>query len=280
MMRKTTTTGPGAVRRNSGKPSTPRVGGHARGARHSSSRSTQRPRTHASRPSTHTRSAGKSSRYHIPGSDENLRIIPVGGCEEVGRNMTIFEYGRDIVILDMGVQFPEEDMPGIDLIIPNISYLKGREKDIRGIIFSHGHLDHIGAAPFLLDKLGYPVIAGKDLTLALIKHKLEDRQKGSTKNLKTIRINGFDDVLKLGKFTIKFFQVEHSIMDAVGVIVETPAGIAIHPGDWTMERDKKGKARVDYKHLAKLKGKPSVLLLESLGAIHDKSHGTYEEMYK
>ena len=222
------------------------------------------------------------SKTKIPsskGNTEVLRIIPIGGCEEVGRNMTLFEYDGDIVILDMGIQFPEEDMPGIDYIVPNTKYLEGREKDIKGVIFSHGHLDHIGAAPILLEKLGYPVIAGRDLTLALIKHKLEDKQKGSYNNVKAIRIKGVDDVLKMGKFTIKFFQVEHSIMDAVGVIIETPAGTAIHPGDWTMERDKKGRATIEYKHLAKLPNKPSVLLLESLGAVHEQRHGTYEEMY-
>jgi ribonuclease J len=218
--------------------------------------------------------------YFAPGSDKNLRIIPVGGCEEVGRNMTIFEYDGDIIILDMGVQFPEEDQPGVDLIIPNIKYLKGREKDVKGVIFSHGHLDHIGAAPFLLKELGYPVIAGRDLTLAMINHKLEDREKGSSKRLKKIRIKGLDDVIKMGKFTIKFFQVEHSIMDAVGVIVETEAGTAIHPGDWTLERDQEGKATIDYSHLSNLKNKPTVLMLESLGAIHDTHHGTYEEMYE
>ena len=99
----------------------------------------------------------KQNKPNIKTSDK-LRIIPLGGQEEVGRNMTIFEYQNDIVILDMGIQFPEEDMPGIDYIIPNISYLKGKEKNIRGVIFSHGHLDHIGAAPILLEKLNNPLI--------------------------------------------------------------------------------------------------------------------------
>src|SRR4030042_6682306 len=103
-----------------------------------------------------------------------LRIIPLGGMEEVGRNMTVFEYGDDIVILDMGIQFPEEDMPGIDYIIPNTNYLRGKEKNIRGVIFTHGHLDHIGAAPILLEKLNNPIIIGRPLTLAMIKTRVED----------------------------------------------------------------------------------------------------------
>ncbi|MFH1287042.1 MAG: ribonuclease J [Candidatus Magasanikbacteria bacterium] len=207
-----------------------------------------------------------------------LRIIPIGGCEEVGRNMTVFEYNNDIVILDMGLQFPEEDMPGIDYIIPNVRYLKGKEKNIRGVILSHGHLDHIGAAPILLEQLGNPPIIAMPLTVALVKHKQEDYKKGSSKKLKVVTIKGVKDRIALGSFTANFFQVEHSIMDSVGVILETPAGSVFHPGDWTMERDVDGKTHLNYHELAKVK-KPSVLMLESLGAIHDKRHGTYEEMY-
>lgn len=208
-----------------------------------------------------------------------LRVIPVGGCEEVGRNMTIFEYNDDIIILDMGIQFPEENMPGIDYIVPNTKYLEGKEDRIRGVIFSHGHLDHIGAAPMLLEKLGNPTIYGMDLTLAMIKHKQEDYKKGSTKKLKTVRIKGINDVHKLGEFTIKYFQVEHSIMDAVGVVVETPAGSAIHPGDWTLDRNDEGVATLDYTHLRDVQ-RPSVLMLESLGAVHDHRGVSYSQMYE
>jgi ribonuclease J len=209
---------------------------------------------------------------------ESLRIIPLGGNEEVGRNMTVFEYGGDIVILDMGMQFPEEDMPGIDYIIPNINYLKGKEKRIRGVILSHGHLDHIGAAPILLKSLGNPPIIGRDMTLALVKKKMEDFEKGSAQSLKTMRVNSINDRIRLGKFEINFFEVEHSIMDAVGVIIKTPAGTVIHPGDWTMERDQTGKSLLDYRHLSKLPS-PRILMLESLGAIvTNPSRTTEEEM--
>lgn len=208
-----------------------------------------------------------------------LKIIPLGGQEEVGRNMTLFEYGGDIVILDMGLQFPEEDMPGIDYIIPNISYLKGKEKNIRGVILSHGHLDHIGAAPILLRQLGYPPTIGRDMTLAMVKKKMEDFEKGSAQNLKTIRVKAVTDKIRLGKFEIEFFEVEHSIMDAVGVIIKTPEGTIIHPGDWTMEKDPAGRKLVTYHELAKLSS-PRILMLESLGAIViNPSRTTEEEMY-
>lgn len=211
---------------------------------------------------------------------DRLRVIPVGGCEEVGRNMTIFEYGNDIIILDMGIQFPEEDMLGIDYVIPNIEYLKGKEKNIRGVIFSHGHLDHIGAAPILLEKLGNPPIIGRNMTLMMVKHRVEDYKPNTSKNLKTILIKELSDRLTLGVFQVSFFQVEHSIMDAVGVILSTPSGTVIHPGDWTMERDKKtGEPILDYTHLAKLP-RPSILMLESLGMVSHRPSPTAEELKK
>ncbi len=236
---------------------------------------------------TNTTTKSKTSPYHPqrprhngPRPDKNrLRITPLGGMEEVGRNMTVFEYGKDIIILDMGIQFPEEDMPGIDYIIPNISYLKGKEKNIRGVIFSHGHLDHIGAAPILLKELGYPPIIGRDLTLALIKKKLDDYEKNSAQKLKISRINSITDKIHLGNFQIEFFDVEHSIMDAVGVILKTPQGTVIHPGDWTMNHNPIDGKTIDYSHLAKLP-EPKILMLESLGAINTHRSTTGEkEMY-
>ncbi|MBI2637231.1 MAG: ribonuclease J, partial [Parcubacteria group bacterium] len=207
-----------------------------------------------------------------------LRIIPLGGMEEVGKNSTVFEYGSDIVILDMGLKFPEEDQHGIDYIIPNISSLRGKEKNVRAVIFSHGHLDHIGAAPILLSRLGYPPVVGRPLTLAMVKRRQEDYEPKSSSRLKTITIQSLSDRFSFGAFRIRFFQVEHSIMDAVGVILETPAGTVIHPGDWTLERDaKSGRPIVDYRHLAQVK-RPSILMLESLGAIDVRTSATQDEM--
>ncbi|MDP1845918.1 MAG: ribonuclease J [Candidatus Moranbacteria bacterium] len=224
----------------------------------------------------------QSNKIPTPQSDSKsgLRVIPLGGNEEVGRNMTLFEYGGDIIILDMGLQFPEEDMPGIDYIIPNINYLKGKEKRIRGVILSHGHLDHIGAAPILLRNLGYPPVIGRDMTIAMVKKKMEDFQKGSAQHLKTMRVKSASDKIRLGKFGVEFFEVEHSIMDAVGVIIKTPDGTVIHPGDWTMEKNPASGKLVTYNHLSKLPG-PRILMLESLGAIvTNPSRTTEEEMYR
>ncbi len=224
--------------------------------------------------------SASSNNKQSKGNDP-LSIIPLGGNEEVGRNMNVFEYGQDIVIVDMGLQFPEEDMPGIDYIVPNISYLKGKEKKIRGVIFTHGHLDHIGAAPILLEKLGYPPIIGRDLTLALIKRKMEDHEKNSSDKLKTIRIKDTKEKVRLGKFNAGFFDVEHSIMDSMGVILETPEGTIIHPGDWTMDKNPSNRKPISYEHLAKLPS-PKILMLESLGATETRSSTdsiTEKEMY-
>lgn len=248
-----------------------------RGTRHDEQNPASNKNEHTKR--GHSFRKGGRPKTSFNKKDDSLRIIPLGGCEEVGRNMTVFEYKNDIIILDMGIQFPEEDMPGIDYIIPNIEYLKGKEKNIRGVIFSHGHLDHIGAAPILLEKLGNPLIIGRDLTLAMIKHKMEDYHKGSSKTAKILKIKTINDKIKLGEFKIGFFQVEHSIMDAVGVILETPSGTIIHPGDWTLEKDKNNRPVIDYGFLSRLP-KPTVLLLESLGAIDVRQSSSDEEMKK
>src|SRR3989344_190074 len=193
-----------------------------------------KPMQHGSRPKRQggskfqriNRSAIGKNWKEIPGlkpmvwkPEESLKIIPLGGMEEVGRNMTVFEYGEDIVILDMGLQFPEEDMPGIDYVIPNTEYLKGKEKNIKAVIFSHGHLDHIGAAAILLKKLNYPQVIGRPLTMEMIKHRMEDFEKGSSKKLQTTYIKSLDEKINLGNFNLSFFAIDHAIMDAVGVII-------------------------------------------------------------
>lgn len=202
----------------------------------------------------------------LPPAGKHLRIIPLGGQEEVGRNMTVFEYDDDIIIVDMGVQWPEEDMPGVDYIVPNANYLKGKEKRIRGVIFTHGHLDHIGGAPILLKQLGYPPVIGRDFTLALIKHKVEDHEQGAASRLKTIRIGNLNDRMRLGAFEARFFEVEHSIMDAIGIALLTPAGTVLHMGDWTIANDRIEGEDISYKHLADMP-RPTILMLESLGAL-------------
>ncbi len=213
-------------------------------------------------------------------SDSKLRIYPLGGNEEVGRNMTVFEWGNDIVILDMGLQFPEEDTLGVDYIIPNIESLKGKEKNIRGVILTHGHLDHIGAVPYLLPKLGNPTVIGSDFTLALVKKRNEEFKENPAIN--TITIKKEWEKIKLGKFTINFFSVAHSIREAFGVVIETDFVNIIHLGDWRYDLDPVEGDPTDYTHLAKWNTpqKPALLAFESLGAIHEGHQGSEREVYE
>lgn len=197
---------------------------------------------------------------------QKLKIIPLGGQEEVGRNMTVFEYGQDIIILDMGMQFPEEDMPGIDYIIPDTRYLKGKEKNIKAIFLSHGHLDHIGAVPHLLPKLGWPPVYASKLTLALVRKRLEESKL--TQYLKAYEIKSITETITLGSMKVSFFDVAHSIMDALGVVIQTPVINVIHPGDWRYDINPDTGVYNDFSQLAKWNTRttPSVLMMESLGS--------------
>src|SRR3989338_3913471 len=215
-----------------------------------------------------------------PKNDE-LRIIPLGGQEEVGRNMTVFEYGNDIVILDMGLQFPEEDMPGIDYIIPDVRYLEGKEKNIRGVILSHGHLDHIGAVPHILPKLGWPPVYASRLTLFLLRRRLEE--SNLAQYLVSHEINSADEEFTLGDyFKVALFEVTHSIMDALGIILQTPQGNIIHPGDWRYDTTPVNGKPTDFSHLARwnTQEKPSILMMESLGSTKEGSQLSESEVYK
>lgn len=165
-------------------------------------------------------------------NQKKLRIVVLGGAEEVGRNCTLFEYGEDIIIVDLGLQFPEEEHPGVDYIIPNMSYLKGKEKNIRGVIITHGHYDHIGAIPQVMPQIGNPPIYGTKLTLAIIKKRQEDYpDKGKLQ----LRLIDEQSVLKLGVFTVRFYRVNHNIPDCVSVVVDTPEGSVIHTGDFKFD---------------------------------------------
>lgn len=190
---------------------------------------------------------------------KSLRIIPLGGLEEIGRNMTVFEYGDDIIIVDCGLMFPEEEMMGIDYIIPNIDYLKDKTKKIRGIIITHGHFDHIGAIPHILPKLGNPPIYATELTRAMIQKRQEDYKGTAPLNLKTIRKI---DRIVLGAFKVEFFHVNHSIPDSVGLMIRTPIGSIIHTGDFKFDHSPVGDVPADISKIARL-GSEGILALMS-----------------
>lgn len=188
-----------------------------------------------------------------------LRIAIVGGAEEVGRNMTMIEYGRDVILIDCGLQFPEEDQPGIDYIIPNVSYLKGREKDVKGIVITHGHYDHIGGIPHLSPVLHHPPIYGTKLTNGIIMKRQDDFPDKGKIDLREIMV---DQPLQLGIFTLEFFRVNHNIPDCVGIIVHTPEGTIVHTGDFKFDLMPIMDEVTDFAKIANL-GKQGVLALLS-----------------
>jgi ribonuclease J len=165
-------------------------------------------------------------------SKNKLRIIPIGGLDEVGKNCTCIEYGRDIVVVDMGMQFPEEDMYGVDYLIPDITYLENRKQQIRGIIITHGHMDHIGALRHVLPKLNFPPVYATRMTHGIVEKTLSEFKLGSKVTLKSVDESS---IIKLGCFEANFFQVNHSIPDSVGVILKTPVGNVVHSGDFKFD---------------------------------------------
>ena len=159
-----------------------------------------------------------------------LKVIPLGGLEEIGKNLTVFECDDDIIIIDCGMSFPDEEMPGIDLVIPDFTYLIKNADRIRGLFVTHGHEDHIGAIPYLLKQISVPVY-GTKLTVGLIAGKL--REHGISDNMLNERSPG--DVIKAGCFSVEFIHVNHSIPDAVGMAIRCPAGLFVHTGDFKVD---------------------------------------------
>jgi len=187
-----------------------------------------------------------------------LKIIPLGGLSEIGKNMMVMEYENDIIIIDAGLMFPGEEMLGIDLVIPDISYLLENKEKIRGIVITHGHEDHIGALPYLLPQLEVPVYSTK-LTNGLISVKLKERRALAGAKLNVVPYGG---KVTLGKFRVEFFHVCHSIPDAAGLIIHTPLGIIVHSGDFKLDYTPVDGKPTDLSRLAQL-GAQGVLLLLS-----------------
>lgn len=204
-----------------------------------------------------------------------LKIIPLGGLEEVGRNMMLLEYERDIIIIDMGLQFPEEDMPGIDYIIPNISYLRGKENYIRGVIITHGHYDHIGAIPHLIFKIGNPTIFTARLTRAIIEKRQEEYKNGRHKlNIYTVSPR---NTIQLGVFKVEFFRVNHNIPDGLGLAIHTPCGLIIHTGDFKFDPTPIGDLPADKGKIKQLGKKGVLALCSDSTAAETKGHSISEK---
>jgi len=213
-----------------------------------------------------TRSSTKPSGFS---RDQKLRIMVLGGLEEVGRNMTLLEYGRDIIIIDMGLQFPEEDMPGIDYIIPNISYLKGKEKNIKGVIITHAHYDHIGGIPHIMPKIGNPIIYTAKLSKGIIEKRQEEYR-----NAPKLKFYTIDDRsrLKLGSFNVEFFRVNHNIPDSFGVVVHTPVGTIVHTGDFKIDHSPINDVPADLNRIARIGANGVLALMADSTSAAEEGH--------
>ncbi len=181
-------------------------------------------------------------------SKPRLKIIPLGGMNEIGKNITVFEYENEIIVVDCGLAFPEDEMLGVDLVIPDITYLEKNKDKVKALVITHGHEDHIGAIPYFLKKINVPVY-GTKLTLGLIKNKLIEHNLDKTAKLKCVKPR---DVIKFNKFKVEFIKMTHSIADSVAVAITTPVGVIFHTGDFKIDYTPIDGEMMDFQRVAEL----------------------------
>lgn len=186
-----------------------------------------------------------------------LKIIPLGGLNEVGKNLTVVEYGNDIIIIDCGLGFPDEEMPGVDLVIPDVSYLEANSDKIRGMVLTHGHEDHIGAIPYILRQINTPIY-GTKLTLGIIKNKLDEHDLAVKPELICVSAG---DTVKLGQMSVEFIHVNHSIADACCLAITTPLGVIVHSGDFKLDVTPIDGEMMDITRLGEIGRKGTLLLM-------------------
>lgn len=203
---------------------------------------------------------------------DRLKIIPLGGIEEVGKNMTVFEYGDDMILLDCGIAFPEDEMLGVDLVMPDITYLEKNKERLKAIVITHGHEDHIGAIPYVLKVVNVPLYATR-LTLGLIQTKLEEHKMVRDTSMKCVKSG---DVVTIGNFKVEFIRTTHSIADSVAVAIHTPVGTVIHTGDFKVDFTPIDGKVMDFARLAEL-GTKGVLALMSDSTNSERAGYTMSE---
>ncbi len=191
-------------------------------------------------------------------NEPTLKYIPLGGVCEIGKNMSVIEYGDQMLVVDCGLMFPDEDMLGVDIVIPDVTYLVENADRVQGIVLTHGHEDHIGALPYVLKQINLP-IWGTRLTMGLLRAKLEEHGLVETTEMNEIEPG---DTIKLGVFDIEFIRVSHSIPDGVGLAVHLPIGTIVHTGDFKFDQTPADGKFVDFARFAQL-GEDGVLLLMS-----------------
>ncbi|MCK4454281.1 ribonuclease J [Candidatus Parcubacteria bacterium] len=203
----------------------------------------------------------------------NLRIIPLGGLGEVGRNMAVLEYKGQILIIDIGFRMPEEDMHGIDYIIPNIGYLRGKEKNILGVVFTHGHYDHIGAVPYIIGKIGNPPLFASALTQGIILRRQEDFPRQPKLDIEEVKDGS---KITLGPFRIEFFRMNHNIPDNLGLFIQTPVGNILHTSDFKFDNSPVNDLPTDFKKLRELSQRKILLLMSDSTGAEEEGHSLSE----
>ncbi len=201
-----------------------------------------------------------------------LKIIPLGGLGEIGKNMTAYEFGGDIIVVDCGMGFPDEDMYGVDIVLPDISYLKANAEKIRGMILTHGHEDHIGAVPYVLKEIDMPIYT-TPLTAALVELKLEEHELLYNTQIFTKKAGSS---FRLGCFTVEFIHVNHSIPDAVALAIKTPIGTVIHTGDFKIDLTPIAGGMIDIPRLGQLGNEGVLALLSDSTNVEKPGHSDSE----
>ena len=204
---------------------------------------------------------------------QNIRIIPLGGLGEVGRNMMALEYQGKFLIIDVGLRMPEEDMPGVDFIIPNVNFLKDKQKSILGIVFTHGHYDHIGALPYIIDRLGNPPLFAAGLTRGIIIKRHEDFPHLPKLNITQVQDG---DKIHLGPFKVELFRQNHNIADSMGLVIQTPVGNIIHTSDFKFDLDPVFDTPTDFQRLKEIGNRGILLLMSDSTGAEESGHSLSE----
>jgi len=240
---------------------------HQRGER-------QNPKKSFSQVTTHLRTNKKHNDI-IPGSGDNIRIIPLGGVEEIGKNMTVVEYKDDIIVIDMGFQFKDDDTPGVDYILPNTKYLEDRKEKIRGVFITHGHLDHIGGIPYIMDRIGNPPLYTRSLTSVMIRKRQEEFPHLPELDIKVIEK---EDTITVGKLKIRFFAVTHTIPDSMGLIINTPYGCLVNPGDIKLDHNDGIPTEAEEKEFSRFRKEKILLLMMDSTNVENPGFSTPERV--
>ena len=214
----------------------------------------------------------KTMKGNVLMSEEKVKIIPLGGLGEIGKNITAFECDDEIIVIDCGISFPDEEMYGVDLIIPDIWYLKNNIKKVKGIFLTHGHEDHIGALPYVLKEINVPVY-GTKLTIGIVKTKLKEH-----KLLNSVKLNNVEvgDIIKFNKFKVEFIRNTHSIADSWSLALFTPVGIILHTGDFKIDYTPIDGETMDLQRISNLGKEGVTLLMADSTNVERKGHSLSE----